>query len=68
MDADLIGLPLRLTLSERSLKKGGAEIKRRTGTESVMAPLDQAVEKVRLEMRELEAEIAAGVVKVPFKD
>ena len=32
MDADLIGCPLRLTLSERSLKSGGVEVKvRKTG-------------------------------------
>jgi prolyl-tRNA synthetase len=32
MDADLIGCPLRLTLSERSLKAGGVEVKvRKTG-------------------------------------
>jgi prolyl-tRNA synthetase len=30
-DADLIGLPLRLTISERSLKAGGVEFKHRVG-------------------------------------
>ena len=38
MDADLIGCPLRLTLSERSLKAGGVEVKvRRTGEVSYHA-------------------------------
>ena len=68
MDADLIGLPLRVTLGERSLKKGGAEIKRRNSKESVVVPLDQTVEKVRQEIRDLEAEIAAKVVEVRFSD
>ena len=30
-DADLIGIPLRLTVSKRSLKQGGVEFKRRDG-------------------------------------
>jgi prolyl-tRNA synthetase len=68
MDADLIGLPLRITLGEKSLKKGGAELKRRNSKESVITPLDKTVEKVRLEIRELETEIRKNVVEVPFRD
>ena len=68
MDADLIGLPLRVTVGERSLKKGGAELKRRTSKESAIVPLEDTVEKVRLEIRDLQAEIAAKVVEAPFKD
>jgi len=33
-DADLIGLPLRIVLSEKSLKAGGLEVKRRDSKES----------------------------------
>jgi prolyl-tRNA synthetase len=33
-DADLIGIPLRVTLGEKNLKKGLAEIKRKTGSHS----------------------------------
>jgi prolyl-tRNA synthetase len=68
MDADLIGLPLRVTVGDKSLKKGGAEIKRRTSKESAIVPLEDTVEKVRAEIRDLQAEIAAKVVDVPFKD
>ena len=46
-DADLIGLPLRLTLGERSLKEGGVEFKLRAGDERWYVPLDQVVEQVR---------------------
>jgi prolyl-tRNA synthetase len=38
-DADLIGIPLRLTVGSRSLKAGAVEIKRRTATESETVPL-----------------------------
>jgi prolyl-tRNA synthetase len=42
-DADLIGLPLRVTLSKRSLKKGGVELKLRASKDVEIAPLHQAV-------------------------
>ncbi len=46
-DADLIGLPLRLTVGERGLKKGVVEMKvRRTG-EGGEIPLDNLVNGVR---------------------
>ncbi len=41
-DADLIGLPVRVTVSKRSLKQGGAEVKRRLG-EARIVPLDEVV-------------------------
>ena len=41
-DADLIGYPLRVTISEKSLAGGQVELKRRDTREVVMLPLDQA--------------------------
>ncbi len=41
-DADLIGLPVRVTVSKRSLKQGGAEVKPRLG-EPEIVPLDEVV-------------------------
>jgi prolyl-tRNA synthetase len=46
MDADLIGVPLRLTVGERSLKNGGVEVKPRSGGESVTLSPADAVAKV----------------------
>ena len=37
-DADLIGLPLRVTVSPRSLAKGAVEVKRRVGGELELVP------------------------------
>ena len=68
MDADLIGLPLRVTVGEKSLKKGGAELKRRNSKESVVVALSELVERVRIEIRDLQAEIATRVMEAPFKD
>ncbi len=44
-DADLIGLPLRITVSERALKQGGVEFKTRSGGDAWIVPVDLAVEK-----------------------
>jgi prolyl-tRNA synthetase len=47
MDADLIGLPLRLTVSERALKQGGVEFKRRSADEKWIVPLENVVTEVQ---------------------
>ncbi|MEN6572654.1 MAG: proline--tRNA ligase [Anaerolineaceae bacterium] len=53
-DADLIGLPLRIALSERALKQGGVEFKLRGGGDSFIVPLEQAAERAGQILRELE--------------
>jgi prolyl-tRNA synthetase len=45
-DADLIGLPLRLTVSQRSLAAGGVEVQVRSGGETAVVPLDNLVNHV----------------------
>jgi len=67
-DADLIGLPLRVTVGDRSLKKGGVELKRRDRKESTLVPTDELVAAVQAEIAALEAEIRSRVVEVPFKE
>ncbi|MFZ2901232.1 MAG: proline--tRNA ligase [Saprospiraceae bacterium] len=46
-DADLIGIPVRLTVSERSLRNGGVEMKRRRGGEVVVVGFEEVLGKVR---------------------
>ena len=58
-DADLIGVPLRLTVGGRSLKKGGVELKRRAAKDLALIPLDEIVARVQEEIRAMEAEIMA---------
>ncbi len=67
-DADLIGLPLRVTVGDRSLKKGGVELKRRDRKESTLVPTDNLVAAVQAEIAVLEGEIMARVVEVPFRE
>jgi prolyl-tRNA synthetase len=47
MDADLIGLPLRLTIGERSLKNGGVEFKPRATGEMRTVAVEEVVGEVR---------------------
>jgi prolyl-tRNA synthetase len=56
-DADLIGLPLRVTVSKRSLESGGVEFKRRDQNERMIVPLDQAIEVIQVELKTLAQEI-----------
>ena len=56
-DADLIGAPVRLTLTPRSLNSGGVEMKLRRERGRRIVPVDEAVEVVRQRLSELEAEL-----------
>jgi prolyl-tRNA synthetase len=63
-DADLIGIPIRLTISKRSLQQGGVELKFRHETSLLFVPLDEVLQKVRAEITALETAIAGNVVEV----
>ncbi|MDY6866424.1 MAG: proline--tRNA ligase [Chloroflexota bacterium] len=52
-DADLIGLPLRVTVSHRSLKNGGLEFKRRDKDERWIVPLAEGVSAVQEQLAKL---------------
>jgi prolyl-tRNA synthetase len=52
-DADLIGVPIRLTVSERALKNGGIEYKRRDNPEKIIIPLENVLLKLKEEMNRL---------------
>jgi prolyl-tRNA synthetase len=67
-DADLIGLPLRVTVSERSLKAGGVEFKRRDGADRESVPLDEVVGRVQSEMQALLSGIMARVQPVEYPE
>jgi len=46
-DADLIGIPLRITLGEKNLKKGLVEIKKRKTGEIILVRKEETVSKIR---------------------
>ena len=65
-DADLIGLPIRLTLSSRSLKNDSLEIKLRNAKDPFLVPLNQAISKIKLEIENLLKAISEKVLPVQF--
>jgi prolyl-tRNA synthetase len=46
-DADLLGMPLRVTVSPRNLEQGAVEVRARTGAENEMVALEGAVTALR---------------------
>jgi prolyl-tRNA synthetase len=46
-DADLLGLPVRVTVSPRALKNGGVEFKLRAGGDATVVPLGEVLAEVR---------------------
>jgi prolyl-tRNA synthetase len=65
-DADLIGLPIRLTVSERALAQGGVEMKLRRQSEKSILPLNEITARVRSELAALSAEISSTVLPVGY--
>jgi len=65
-DADLIGIPLRLTLSNRTLKEDTVEIKRRDQEQARQVKLDDAIADIHLSIQALFEEIQEKVVQVPY--
>ncbi len=59
-DADLIGAPIRLTLTPRSLQKGGVEIKVRQDKEGYVVPVRETAAAVRRGISDLEDGISPG--------
>jgi prolyl-tRNA synthetase len=66
-DADLIGAPIRLTLTPRSLQRGGVEIKARSDAESSIVSTDEVVSVVKGKIADLETEVSPGdsIASVP---
>lgn len=54
-DADLIGCPLRVTISERALKNGGVELKRRSGGDARIVPLEESPVEIQNTLKIMEA-------------
>jgi len=66
-DADLIGIPIRVTVATKSLAKGGVEVKRRDQPKPEIVTEVDLVARVQAEIKALLDAIKAKVVEVPFK-
>jgi len=67
-DADLIGIPIRVTAGKRSLDEGGVELKLREEKDRSLVPLDEAPDRIKQVRQALYDRIAASVVEVTFPD
>jgi prolyl-tRNA synthetase len=56
-DADLIGIPVRVTVGKKSVADGNVEIKLRAESESRKAPIDKAPQKVAELVKQLKDEL-----------
>ncbi len=67
-DADLIGIPVRLTVSPRGLESGTIELKRRDQPERESLPFSAALTRVCEVLADLQREIDQGVVTISYPD
>jgi prolyl-tRNA synthetase len=59
-DADLIGCPVRATVSERSLRTGGVEVKARWAKKKQVVKLESLVEQVQQMLNDFQPSAAAS--------
>ena len=62
-DADLIGLPIRITLGNRSLKEGKVEVKLRSTGEETSYLISDLAEEIKAEIAKEQAKIDENIVE-----
>jgi prolyl-tRNA synthetase len=67
-DADLIGIPIRLTVSERALQAGGIEVKRRDQKDKNIIPTDNIYDYIKTTIAELQSNVDETVITIPFEE
>jgi prolyl-tRNA synthetase len=65
-DADLIGIPFRLTISPRSVENGGIEVKMRNENERRILPIDEVITWMLSEKARMEREITSNVKEMSY--
>ena len=65
-DADLLGMPIRITVSKRSIENGGVEFKLRKEEDREVVAFEDLLDKLIQTRQMLFDEINAKVVEVPF--
>ena len=66
-DADLMGVPIRLTVSKRSLENGGIEYKLRREDDREIVAMDDLMARIQQDITMLEGEVRATVVEVEYR-
>jgi prolyl-tRNA synthetase len=62
-DADLIGLPLRVTVSQRALEAGGVELKRRDSDIREVVPMAGIIDRLHAELAEMHTVIERSLTR-----
>jgi len=65
-DADLIGIPLRVTVSERALAQGGVELKYRSEKDKVIVPREEIIGRLESALAFMRDALRDSAVEVPF--
>ena len=65
-DADLIGIPIRLTVGDRGIKNGVIELKLRRDAEHRDVAVEETVDCVIGSISDLEEELRNRIVDVPY--
>ncbi len=66
-DADLVGIPIRVTVAGKALAKGGFEMKRRDSKDLEIVPKDDILNRLQDLIKTMHDEIDAKVVEMKFK-
>jgi prolyl-tRNA synthetase len=66
-DADLIGIPIRLAVSGKTIARNAVELKRRDKKDLEIVEESTLIERLRSEIRSTTEEILKKVVEMPFK-
>lgn len=66
-DADLIGNPIRITVSDRALTQGGVEYKLRNLPEKTIIPLEAIIPKLTEDISKMTAQVSAMCCQVPYR-
>jgi prolyl-tRNA synthetase len=67
-DADLIGIPIRLTISQRSMKNGGVELKDRSTGDLEILPLENLLERIQEFIFAKQSKLLERIVEVEYSD
>jgi prolyl-tRNA synthetase len=67
-DADLIGIPIRLTVSKRALEAGGFECKLRHSPDRFVIPQENVVSEVKKLIESLQSQVNAMVTSMPYEE
>ena len=67
-DADLIGVPLRITLGNKSIKEGKVEVRIRSNGEVTSYSLDTMIDDIKREIAKEEKKIEDGIINKELED